>query len=42
MLEAGKRTCVHTCGARDGYDDLRKWRRWDPDYWIESPQELAP
>ena len=39
-MEAGKRAGVHTCAVKWGYGDPREMARWQPDYWIDEPQQL--
>ena len=41
-MEAGRRAGVKTCAVRYGYGDPAELARWEPDYWISNPNELAP
>jgi len=40
-MEAGRRAGVATCAVRYGYGDLEEMARFEPDYWIDDPRELA-
>ena len=40
-MEAGKRAGVKTCAALWGYGKREDMARWEPDYWINQPGELA-
>ena len=40
-MEAGHRAGVKTCAVRYGYGDPAEMARWEPDYWIDRPEELA-
>jgi len=40
-MEAGRRAGVRTCAVRWGYGDPDEMARWEPDYWIDSPEELS-
>lgn len=40
-MEAGRRAGVRICAARYGYGDPEELARWEPDYWIDDPRELA-
>jgi len=40
-MEAGRRAGVKTCAVRYGYGDPVEMDRWEPDYWIDRPEELA-
>lgn len=40
-MEAGRRAGVQLCAVRWGYGDLEAMAKWNPDYWIDSPQELV-
>lgn len=40
-MQAGRRAGVKTCAALWGYGDREELARWEPDYWISSPAELA-
>jgi len=40
-MEAGRRAGVKICAVRYGYGDPAELARWEPDYWIERPEELA-
>lgn len=39
-MEAGRRAGVRICAVRWGYGDLDAMARWEPDYWIDSPDQL--
>lgn len=39
-IEAGHRAGVKTCGVRYGYGDLELMASFQPDFWIDHPQEL--
>ena len=39
-MEAGKRAGVRTCAVRWGYGDLEAMARWEPDFWIDTPDQL--
>jgi len=40
-MEAGRRAGVKTCGVLWGYGRREDMARWQPDYWVEHPCELA-
>jgi phosphoglycolate phosphatase len=40
-MEAGRRAGVKTCAVLWGYGKREDLARWQPDYWIEHPSELA-
>ena len=40
-MEAGRRAGVRTCAALWGYGQREDLARWQPDYWISDPRELA-
>ncbi|MEO8097121.1 MAG: HAD-IA family hydrolase [Acidobacteriota bacterium] len=40
-MEAGRRAGVRICAVRWGYGDLAQMAKWEPDYWIDAPEELA-
>ena len=40
-MEAGHRAGVKTCAVLWGYGQREDLARWQPDYWINSPAELA-
>jgi phosphoglycolate phosphatase len=40
-MEAGRRAGVKTCAVLWGYGKREDMARWEPDYWIEHPSELA-
>ncbi len=40
-MEAGRRAGVKTCAVLYGYGNRAEMARWEPDYWIERPQDLA-
>lgn len=40
-MEAGKRAGVKTCAVLWGYGKREEMARWEPDYWINHPGELA-
>jgi phosphoglycolate phosphatase len=41
-MEAGRRAGVKTCGVRYGYGDHTRMAQWQPDYWIDSFDQLLP
>ncbi len=41
-MEAGRRAGVKTCAVLWGYGRREDLARWEPDYWINDPSELAP
>lgn len=40
-MEAGRRAGVKTCAVLWGYGRREDMAKWEPDYWIEHPSELA-
>ena len=40
-MEAGRRAGVKTCAVLWGYGKREDLERWEPDYWIEHPSQLA-
>ena len=40
-MEAGRRAGVKTCAVLWGYGRREDLARWEPDYWISEPSELA-
>jgi len=40
-MEAGRRAGVKTCGVLWGYGVKTEMERWQPDYWITEPAQLA-
>ncbi|HYL35273.1 MAG TPA: HAD-IA family hydrolase [Bryobacteraceae bacterium] len=40
-MEAGRRAGVKTCAVLWGYGEREHLARWNPDYWISDPRELA-
>lgn len=40
-MEAGRRAGVKTCAVRYGYGDPDELATWEPDYWIDRPEDLA-
>ena len=40
-MEAGRRAGVKTCAVLWGYGKREDLARWQPDYWIDHPSELA-
>ena len=40
-MEAGRRAGVKTCGVLWGYGLQSEMARWEPDYWITEPAQLA-
>ena len=40
-MEAGRRAGMRVCGVRWGYGNHQEMARWEPDYWVERPEELA-
>jgi phosphoglycolate phosphatase len=41
-MEAGRRAGVRTCAVTWGYGDPDELAKFEPDYWVSSPQELVP
>jgi phosphoglycolate phosphatase len=39
-MEAGRRAGVRTCAVLWGYGRREDMARWEPDYWVEHPDEL--
>ncbi len=39
-MEAGQRARVQRCAVRWGYGDVEEMARWQPEYWIDRPEEL--
>jgi len=39
-MEAGRRAGVRTCAVRWGYGDPEEMAHWEPDYWIDAPEDL--
>lgn len=39
-MEAGRRAGVKTCAVKWGYGDFEAMRAHEPDYWVESPEDL--
>jgi len=39
-MEAGRRAGVKICAVRYGYGDPAELAKWEPDYWIDSPDDL--
>ncbi len=39
-MEAGRRAGVRTCAVRWGYGNHEEMAKWEPDYWIDEPQQL--
>ncbi len=39
-MEAGRRAGVRTCAVRWGYGNHQAMARWEPDYWIDHPEQL--
>jgi phosphoglycolate phosphatase len=39
-MEAGRRAGVRLCAVRYGYGDLDEMARFQPDFWIDTPQDL--
>jgi phosphoglycolate phosphatase len=39
-MEAGRRAGVKTCAVLWGYGQREQMARWEPDYWVERPNEL--
>jgi phosphoglycolate phosphatase len=39
-MEAGRRAGVRTCAVRWGYGNHTEMARWEPDYWIDQPEQL--
>ena len=39
-MEAGRRAGVRTCAALWGYGRRDEIARWEPDYWVERPEDL--
>ena len=40
-MEAGRRAGIKTCAVLWGYGKREDMERWEPDYWIEHPSQLA-
>jgi phosphoglycolate phosphatase len=40
-MEAGRRAGVKTCAVRYGYGDPAELAKWEPDFWIDRPEDLA-
>jgi phosphoglycolate phosphatase len=40
-MEAGRRAGVKTCAVLWGYGTEAEMARWEPDYWINDPKQLA-
>jgi HAD superfamily hydrolase (TIGR01549 family) len=40
-MAAGRKAGVKTCGVRYGYGDPKEMAEFTPDYWIDSPSQLA-
>ena len=40
-MEAGRRAGVKTCAVLWGYGRREDMARWEPDYWIRHPNDLA-
>ena len=40
-MEAGRRAGVKTCAVLWGYGEREDLARWNPDYWVSDPNELA-
>ena len=40
-MEAGRRAGVKTCAVLWGYGRREDMARWQPDYWVERPGDLA-
>ena len=41
-MEAGRRAGVKTCAVLYGYGDRGEMLRWNPDFVVETPQDLLP
>ncbi len=39
-MEAGRRAGVRVCAVTWGYGDRRQMALWEPDYWIDRPEQL--
>jgi phosphoglycolate phosphatase len=39
-MEAGRRAGVQRCAVRWGYGDVEEMARWEPEYWIDRPEDL--
>lgn len=39
-MEAGRRAGVKICAVRWGYGDLEAMAKWEPDYWVDTPDQL--
>jgi len=39
-MEAGRRAGVRICAVRYGYGDPAELARYEPDYWVEQPEDL--
>lgn len=40
-MEAGRRAGIRICAVRYGYGDPRDLAKWEPDYWIDRPEDLV-
>jgi len=40
-MEAGRRAGVKTCAVLWGYGSEAEMARWEPDYWVTEPAQLA-
>jgi phosphoglycolate phosphatase len=40
-MEAGRKAGVQRCAVRWGYGDVEEMARWEPEYWIDRPEELS-
>jgi HAD superfamily hydrolase (TIGR01509 family) len=40
-MEAGRRAGVRLCAVRYGYGKPAELAQWDPDYWVDRPEQLA-
>lgn len=40
-MEAGRRAGVKICAVRYGYGDPQELAKWEPDYWIDRPEDLV-
>ncbi len=39
-MEAARRAGVRVCAVRYGYGRVEEMARWEPDYWVDRPEEL--
>jgi phosphoglycolate phosphatase len=39
-MEAGRRAGVRLCAVRWGYGNREEMAKWEPDFWIDKPEDL--